>query len=413
MPAFFPPAGRRRTRPRDRRRKTAFFRRARLIRRGLRVRLRSDVGGAPVAYSRRARRRNAAAALKRYAWGNHRLIQDFYAGERQRRRLRDEARRLNRRFGYYTSRRGTFSGRLGAPRRARKKPGGDAAHIYLREIGHSSLLNGKQELELGQQIAQGDSRARQRLIVCNLRLVVSIARRYLGRGLDLLDLVEEGNLGLIRAVERYDSQRGFRFSTYATWWIRQSIERALISQTRTVRVPVHVIREMKRYLHIGQRIIDSKWGAPTWTELEAATGQTRFRLARLFCLEDPRVSIDDIAPQQDGQELPLLESLPDTDWGIEPQNSVGGDETRHQLRGWLNELPSRQRDVIVRRYGLWGHDAGSFERVGAAMGLTRERARQICYDGIRRLRTMVGRDGLDRETLSQVYACTRREPSGY
>ena len=280
----------------------------------------------------------------------------------------------------------------------------DATYLYMKEIGYTSLLRPNQEISLGFRLRAGDKDARTRMIVCNLRLVVSIARRYTERGLDLLDLVEEGNLGLMRAVERFDPRKGFRFSTYATWWIRNGIERALLSQTRTIKIPVNAMKEMKRYLKIEQRIIQSKGGRPTWEELMAATGQSRSRLVTLLGLDDWEVSADDDLQQSDTDtdiDKVLLELLTD---GLksEPPSNVGGTETQQRLRGWLDELPRRHRDVIMRRFGLCGYEPHTFDRVGAATGTTRERARQICYNAIRRLRTMIGRDGLDRDTLSEV-----------
>ena len=291
----------------------------------------------------------------------------------------------------------------------RKKPGGrrkfgpNATDLYLKEIGYASLLNPHQEVALGFRLKAGDQEARARMIVCNLRLVVGIARRYMGRGLELLDLVEEGNLGLMRAVGRFDPRKGFRFSTYATWWIRQSIEWALMSQTRTVRVPVHVVREMHRYLRIEQRIIDSKGGRPTWEELMAATGQTRARLTTLLGLNDREVPAEEgLEPSETDGDKALLELLADG-MRSEPPSNVGGTETQSRLQGWLEELPKQHREVIMRRFGLCGYEVHTYQRVGDAVGITRERARQICYNAIRRLRTMIGRDGLDRDTLSEVH----------
>ena len=369
-----------------------------------------------VVYARlQSHRRQAYSrqALTRYAHRNYLFTRGFYREEWERRETRMEARRLFDRTN------GAAVGRQQARRRvdkSRRRPrkslsAVDPARIYLREIGHTNLLSPAQELKLGWQVRNGSRRARERMIVCNLRLVVSIARRYTGRGLDLLDLVEEGNIGLMQAVERFDPDRGFRFSTYATWWIRQGIERALATQTRTIRLPVHVVKEVKRYLRMGQNIIESKGTTPTWAEWEAVTGQPRERLGSLLRMEAPQLSLEDRLPGYfyPERQVSLMETLPHPDWGKEPLNSLGGEETRNHLRVWLDELPRRQRDVIVLRFGLWGHDPGSFDRVGAAVGVTRERARQICQEGIRRLRTMVGRDGFNRETLSEVYSNTPAE----
>ena len=353
----------------------------------------------------------------RYARGNHYLSRAFYKGLRRQNRAAAMLSKLQRaadarrKWSRLSEKDGKRGRKDKKARKRRKSARIDTTVLYLKDIGHANLLSPGQELALGRRIRKGDREARAHMIVCNLRLVVSVARRYVNRGLELLDLVEEGNLGLIRAVEKFDSRRGLRFSTYATWWVRQAIERALISQTRTVRIPVQAVREMNRYLRVGQAIRDSKGSRPTWAEWAAATGQSRHRLDTLVTMEESRVALEEAVPEagvKTGDKAnkhgpsARLEAL-SGDVASEPLSRVGGSQTRRRLRDWLAELPRHQRDALRRRYGLDGYDSGTYERVGSDTGMTRERARQLCQDGLKGLRMMIGRDGLDRETLSEVH----------
>lgn len=277
---------------------------------------------------------------------------------------------------------------------ARENPAAtlDATQLYLREIGYAPLLNAAQEVHYSRLMRSGDAAGRRRMIESNLRLVVKIARRYLQRGLSLLDLVEEGNLGLIHAVEKFDPERGFRFSTYATWWIRQNIERALMNQTRTIRLPVHVVKELNAVLRIKHELSRNCCGSPTHQEIARSAGSTPEQVKRLLRLDDKLIDAD--APLTPDSEKCLLETLPDKG-ERSPAWLVQHEELQRRLRRWIAELPSRHRAVLARRFGLLGHDTQTLEQVGQEIGLTRERVRQIQIEALQRLRSILGREGID------------------
>lgn len=276
----------------------------------------------------------------------------------------------------------------------------DPTELYLREIGHRPLLNAEQEVYFGRRAQAGEASSRSCMIESNLRLVVKIAKRYLYRGLDLLDLVEEGNLGLIHAVEKFDPEKGFRFSTYATCWIRQYIERALMNQTRTIRLPVHVVKEVHGLLKIKQSLGNDQREEPTFAAIAAKSGRAVADVKRLLTLEEKPVAAD--TPITHDSDTSLLDTL-SGDNTREPASIMQRQQLDRLLVAWVNELPERQREVLARRFGLLGYDIDTLENVGQEIGLTRERVRQIQMDGLRKLRSIVRRDGLAPDILAEFH----------
>ncbi|MEY6430892.1 RNA polymerase sigma factor RpoS [Thioalkalicoccus limnaeus] len=266
----------------------------------------------------------------------------------------------------------------------------DATRLYLNEIGEAKLLTAEEEVHFARRAQQGDDAARQRMIVSNLRLVVKIARRYLNRGLPLLDLIEEGNLGLIRAVEKFDPERGFRFSTYATWWIRQTIERAIMNQTRTVRLPIHVLKEINFYLKATRRLTQRLDHEPTSEEVADLLDKPIAEVKRMLGLNERIASVD--TPYSRETDKPLVDMLQD-EAAEDPAECVYDRDLRDSLDQWLNKLNDKQREVVLRRFGLHGYEHSTLERVAQELGVTRERVRQIQLDALRRLRDILERDG--------------------
>lgn len=272
----------------------------------------------------------------------------------------------------------------------------DTTQLYLRDIGRKSLLNAEQEVQCARAVRRGDQSSRQRMIESNLRLVVRIARRYCQRGLALQDLIEEGNLGLIHAVEKFDPEKGFRFSTYATWWIRQSIERALMNQTRTIRLPVHVLKELNHCLRRDQELSQRRNRASSVEDIAVSLDKPPARVKQLYRFNTPVVAADAPSPRLTAHTL--LDELVDTS-GSGPSQTLQARELAERLREWLGELSPRQREVIQRRFGLAGYSSDTLENVGRQVGLTRERVRQIQIEGLARLRAILGREGIAPEML--------------
>ncbi len=272
----------------------------------------------------------------------------------------------------------------------------DATALYLSEIGFSPLLTAEQEVSLGRGVRKGDATARKRMIESNLRLVVKIARRYLGRGLPLLDLIEEGNLGLIHAVERFDPELGWRFSTYATWWIRQAIERGVINQGRVVRLPIHIAKELNAFLRNNRRLAQTLEREPSVEEMADAFHQSLDEVERLRGLREPITSTD-AAIGEDGDKS-FLDLLADESIA-RPEDMLTAGRLRELLNSWLAQLPFKQRQVIVRRFGLDHGERATLEEVGAELGVTRERVRQIQLEAMKRLRRMLRKTGLSEDVL--------------
>ena len=272
----------------------------------------------------------------------------------------------------------------------------DATQLYLKEIGFSELLTADDEVVLGRLTRQGDMAARNNMIESNLRLVVKISRRYINRGLPLLDLIDEGNLGLIRAVEKFDPERGFRFSTYATWWIRQTIERALMNQTRTIRLPVHVLKEINIYLRAAKKLTQKLSREPNAKEIAEFLDVPVGDVKKMLDSQERITSFD--SPVEGDGERTLLDAIPD-DSSHDPATLLQNDQVSKHLDVWLDSLPDKQREVILRRFGLRGHDIATLEQVGDDVGVTRERVRQIQVEALKKLRKLLEREGYSMETL--------------
>ena len=270
----------------------------------------------------------------------------------------------------------------------------DATQLYLGEIGFSPLLSAEEEVFFARKALRGCEASRKRMIVSNLRLVVKIARRYNNRGLALLDLIEEGNLGLIRAVEKFDPERGFRFSTYATWWIRQTIERAIMNQTRTIRLPIHVVKELNVYLRAARELSQKLDHEPTAEEIALALDKPVEDVTKMLRLNERITSVD--TPIGGENDKALLDILADEkEFG--PEENLQDSDIKSNIVGWLEELNPKQREVLARRFGLMGYEPSTLEDVGAEIGLTRERVRQIQVEALRRLRDILGHQGLSLE----------------
>ena len=274
----------------------------------------------------------------------------------------------------------------------------DATQLYLNEIGFSPLLTPEEEVFFARLAQKGDPAGRKRMIESNLRLVVKIARRYVNRGLSLLDLIEEGNLGLIRAVEKFDPERGFRFSTYATWWIRQTIERAIMNQTRTIRLPIHVVKELNVYLRAARELTQKLDHEPSAEEIANLLEKPVGEVKRMLGLNE-RVSSVDVSLGQDSDKT-LLDTLTD-DRPTDPCELLQDDDLSQSIDQWLSELTDKQREVVIRRFGLRGHESCTLEEVGQEIGLTRERVRQIQVEALKRLREILEKNGLSSDSLFQ------------
>ncbi|MBA6353967.1 MULTISPECIES: RNA polymerase sigma factor RpoS [unclassified Colwellia] len=275
----------------------------------------------------------------------------------------------------------------------------DATQLYLSEIGFSPLLSAEEEVYFSRLALKGDEPSRKRMIESNLRLVVKISRRYNNRGLPLLDLIEEGNLGLIRAVEKFDPERGFRFSTYATWWIRQTIERAIMNQTRTIRLPIHVVKELNIYLRTSRELVQKLDHEPTAEDIAEALDVPVANVTKMLRLNERMTSVD--SPFGGENDKVLLDVIPDDKSGG-PEGSLQTSDIKNNIIHWLNELNSKQREVLARRFGLLGYEAATLEDVGVEIGLTRERVRQIQVEALKRLRDILSQQDLSIEALFQA-----------
>lgn len=272
----------------------------------------------------------------------------------------------------------------------------DATQMYLNEIGFSPLLSAEEEVYFSRKALKGCEASRKRMIESNLRLVVKISRRYVNRGLALLDLVEEGNLGLIRAVEKFDPERGFRFSTYATWWIRQTIERAIMNQTRTIRLPIHVVKELNVYLRAGRELAQKLDHEPTAEDIAAMLDKPVQDVQRMLALNERVTSMD--VPIGQSSEKTLVDTIPDQQ-ASDPAEMLQDSDLKESIDDWLGELSEKQREVVARRFGLRGYEMSTLEEVGREIGLTRERVRQIQVEALKRLRDIMEKQGLSAEAL--------------
>lgn len=281
-----------------------------------------------------------------------------------------------------------------AGRRPNAAGSNDPTRIYLSEIGISPLLTADEEKDLSRRALKGDEAARQRMIESNLRLVVKIARRYINRGLPLLDLIEEGNLGLIHAVKKFDPERGFRFSTYATWWIRQTIERAIMNQSGSVRLPIHIIKDINSCLRAARSLRQQQDHAPTHAEIAERTGRDVADVERLMGLHN-RVTLRSGNSDDDPGPVDRLRARRDA----EPPRRAQRDLVKSIVDQWVSALNDKQRSVVERRFGLRGYRRATLEQIGAEIGVTRERVRQIQLDALKNLRAMMEENGLSGEVM--------------
>jgi RNA polymerase nonessential primary-like sigma factor len=274
----------------------------------------------------------------------------------------------------------------------------DTTQYYLNQIGTRPLLTAPEELACATLAKKGDFVARQKMIEHNLRLVVSIAKHYINRGVALLDMIEEGNLGLMHAIDKFEPERGFRFSTYATWWIRQSIERAIMNQARTIRLPVHVVRELNQILrakyHLEAQHHDGRDAAIE--DIATMVGRPMGEVQDILALSEHATSLD--MPLDNDPQSSLMDMLPgDGDDG--PDNRAERHELSVLVREWLSKLPDKQRVVIMRRFGLDNDDPATLETLAEEMGVTRERIRQIQQEALIKLKRSFSSRGVGRDAL--------------
>lgn len=280
-----------------------------------------------------------------------------------------------------------------AKTKADKNRSNDPTHLYLKEIGFSPLLSAEEEVYYGRLAIKGDQKARQRMIESNLRLVVKIARKYYNRGMEFSDLIEEGNLGLLRAVDKFDPERGFRFSTYATWWIRQTIERAIMNQSRTIRLPIHVLRELNACLTTARKLMQEQDREPTYGEIAEALDKSIDDVKEMMHLNEKVVSLDIQVGNEGSQTKSLVEAIPDKST-VDPEEALYTERFNESLEACLDELSDKQREVLCRRFGLGGYERQTLEEVGEAVGLTRERVRQIQMGALKTLREILLKKGV-------------------
>ena len=271
----------------------------------------------------------------------------------------------------------------------------DATRLYLNEIGFSPLLTAEEEVYYARLAQKGDEAARKKMIESNLRLVVKIARYYMKRGLAFLDLIEEGNLGLIHAVEKFDPERGFRFSTYATWWIRQTIERALMNQTRTIRLPVHVVKQINSYQKAARRLAQTLDHEPSAEEVAKNLDLPLKDVQNILGLSEQLSTVESASLDKDKM---LQETVAD-DKQLDPSSVLQMEEVQACLHDWLAQLNEKQRQVVEQRFGLNGDDVATLEEVGERIGVTRERVRQIQVEALKKLRKILEKEGVSGDQL--------------
>jgi RNA polymerase nonessential primary-like sigma factor len=274
----------------------------------------------------------------------------------------------------------------------------DLTQIYLNEIGGTALLRPKEELGLARALRAGDFAARQRMIEANLRLVVSIAKHYRHRGVAFDDLIEEGNLGLIHALEKFDPERGFRISTYATWWIRQNIERAIMNQSRTIRLPVNVVKELNVVLRALRKFQVGDDDAPQ-ADVESVArllDKSAEDVKRVLKYNERTVSLD--APLEADSDFSVVDSIAD-EQSADPEEQFEHAEIADRVVGWVDRLTDKQRLVIERRYGLNGNDVCTLDNLAQELGVTRERVRQIQIEALDQMRRRMSYEGVQREAV--------------
>ncbi len=261
----------------------------------------------------------------------------------------------------------------------------DSLRMYLRDIGRIPLLSAAEEVSLAKRMERGDMDAKSRLVEANLRLVVSIAKRYLGRGLSFLDLIQEGNLGLIRAVEKFDYRRGYKFSTYATWWIRQAVTRAIADQARTIRIPVHMVEKLNHLVRAKRQLIQDLGREPTPEEIAKVMETSVEKIQHLIKISQSPVSLE--KPVGDEEEAELGDFLED-EGTPHPMDAAVSEIKKDDLNKVLDSLPHRERKILELRYGLNGEHPRTLEQIGRRFGVTRERIRQIEANTLARLKEL-------------------------
>jgi RNA polymerase primary sigma factor len=265
------------------------------------------------------------------------------------------------------------------------EPSLDSLRLYLRSIGRVGLLTAFEEVELAKRIERGDMDAKQHMIEANLRLVVSIAKGYLGRGLTFLDLIQEGSLGLIRAVEKFDYRRGYKFSTYATWWIRQAVTRAIADKARTIRIPVHMVEKLNKVVHVERQLVQDLGREPTPDEIAKELECTAREVKDILRMSQLPISLEKPIGEEEDSELG---DFVQDDTAESPFELAVENLRRENVRKALDVLPAREREVIEMRFGLKGHQARTLEEVGRAFGVTRERIRQIENNTLKKLESL-------------------------
>ncbi|MDQ2700858.1 MAG: sigma-70 family RNA polymerase sigma factor [Actinomycetota bacterium] len=267
----------------------------------------------------------------------------------------------------------------------------DSLRLYLRSIGQVELLNARQEVELAKRIERGDMDAKRQMVEANLRLVVSIAKSYLGRGLSFLDLIQEGSLGLIRAVEKFDYRRGYKFSTYATWWIRQAVTRAVADKSRSIRIPVHMVEKLNRVHFVERQLVQDLGREPEPHEIAGELGWTVQEVRDVWRVAQTPISLE--KPVGEGEETELVDLVKDEN-AMEPFDEASLNMRREGVNKVLESLPERERQVLVMRYGLGGLNPRTLEECGEAFGVTRERVRQIETSTLRKIKNLPEAQGL-------------------
>jgi RNA polymerase primary sigma factor len=271
------------------------------------------------------------------------------------------------------------------------EPSLDSLRLYLRSIGRVDLLTADEEVALAKRIERGDMAAKQQMVEANLRLVVSIAKGYLGRGLTFLDLIQEGSLGLIRAVEKFDYRRGYKFSTYATWWIRQAVTRAIADKARTIRIPVHMVEKLNKVVHVERQLVQELGREPTPDEIAVELEITAREVKDILRMAQLPISLEKPIGEEEESELG---DFVEDETAESPFELASENLRRENVRRALDALPQREREVIEMRFGLKGHEARTLEEVGRAFGVTRERIRQIENNTLKKLQGLPEAQGL-------------------